>query len=162
MNLFQSPLGSATMDDLEKDDFVKGCVISLRELRQWMAMEKWENKWTLMKIKGHSTPLGHLNNGWLWGNETMVKHGEIKQIINSMKNKVSLVPLWKWDNEWIREIGHWTRMELNMKAKLHCPPSQSSTFPNPPIFQLFQISWLVPFLSICCAFQKFQKYFYIS
>jgi predicted Fe-S protein YdhL (DUF1289 family) len=32
------------MDDLEKDDFVKGCVISLRELRQWMAMEKWENK----------------------------------------------------------------------------------------------------------------------
>ncbi len=42
MKLFQSPLESATMDDLEKDDFVEGCVISLRELGQWMAMEKWE------------------------------------------------------------------------------------------------------------------------
>jgi hypothetical protein len=38
MKLFQCPLGSATMDDLEKDDFVEGCVISLRELRRWMAM----------------------------------------------------------------------------------------------------------------------------
>lgn len=158
MKLFQSPLRSATMDDLEKDDIVEGCVISLRNWDDGWPREV--GKW--MNIKGHPTPLGHLNNGWLWGNETMVKLGEMEQIINSRKNKVSWVPLWKWDNEWMREIEHWMKMELNRKAKFHGPCSQSSTFPNPPIFQLFQFSWLVPFSSICWTLQKLQKYSYIS
>lgn len=135
MKLFQSPLGSATMDDLEKDDFVKGFVISLRELRQWMAMEKWENEWTLMKIKGHPTPSRHSNNGWLWRNETMVKHGEMEQIINSRKNKISLVPLWKWDNEWIRE--NWALNENGAKLESQIPLSKVQHFQIHPFFNFF-------------------------
>jgi hypothetical protein len=131
---------------LKKDDFVKGCVISLRELRPWMAMEKWENEWTLMKIKGHPTPLGHSNNGWLWGNETMVKHGEMEQIINSRKNKISLVPLWKWNNEWIREIGHWMGMELNMKAKFHCPKFNISKSTHFSTFSILLVSSIFIYL----------------